>query len=260
MLSYLQSASIVLAGLLLTGFCIWIVNRFWRSEQRKHYNDVIGWQFSVLGTIYAVTIAFVLSSVWGNYINTSAEVSEEASANLGVFRSAENLPKPYSDELRAVAIRYARIVIDSEWPTMARGGQPTEGGRAIADMWVVSTDMIKAQPARSTASESVRTAIRLLQDHRERRREQYRGRLPPIMWAILIGGAVLVVGTSCLSGNERLLLHCFHVLSISFLILLMLTAVADIARPFEGGTSLDPVAFREAYTRMSTAVDPLSAP
>jgi|HubBroStandDraft_5_1064220.scaffolds.fasta_scaffold64936_2 hypothetical protein len=28
MLSYLQSASIVLAGLLLTGFVIWIINRF----------------------------------------------------------------------------------------------------------------------------------------------------------------------------------------------------------------------------------------
>jgi len=35
--------------------------------------------------------------------------------------------------------------------------------------------------------------------------------------------------------------------------------VADLARPFEGGTSLEPVAFGEAYTRMATAVDPLSA-
>jgi predicted membrane protein len=79
------------------------------------------------------------------------------------------------------------------------------------------------------------------------------------MWAVLISGAVLVVVTSYLSGNEQLLLHCFHVLSISFLILLMLTAMADLARPFEGGTSLEPVAFREAYTRMATAVDPISA-
>jgi hypothetical protein len=259
MLSYLQSASIVLAGLLLTGFLVWIINRFWRTEQRKHYNDVIGWQFGVLGTIYAVTIAFVLSSVWGSYTTTSEDLSEEASASLGVFRSAENLPKPYSDELRAVAIRYARVVVDDEWPTMAKGGQPTEGGPVVAAMWAVSNNVLKALPAQSTSAVSVRTAIRLLQDDRERRKEQYRSRLPPIMWAVLISGAVLVVVTSCLSGNEQLLLHCFHVLSISFLILLMLTAVADLARPFEGGTSLEPVAFREAYTRMATAVDPISA-
>jgi hypothetical protein len=110
-------------------------------------------------------------------------LSEEASANLGVFRSAENLPKPYSDELRAVAVRYARVVIDNEWPTMAKGGQPTEGGLVIAAMWAVSTDMLKALPAESTAAVSVRTAIRLLQDDRERRKEQYRSRLSPIMWA-----------------------------------------------------------------------------
>jgi hypothetical protein len=211
------------------------------------------------GTIYAVTIAFVLSSVWQSYTTASVDLTEEASADLGVFRKAENLPKPYSDELRAVAIRYARVVVDNEWPAMAKGGQPTKGGTVIAAMWAVSTDMLKALPAQFTAAESVRTAIRLLQDDRERRKEQYRSRLPPIVWAVLISGAVLVVVTSCLSGNEQLLLHCFHVLSISFLILLMLTAVADLARPFEGGTSLEPVAFGEAYTRMATAVDPLSA-
>jgi hypothetical protein len=260
MLSYLQSASIVLAGLLLTGFFIWFINRFWRIEQRKHYNDIIGWQFGVLGTIYAVTIAFVLSSVWGSYVATSADVAGEASATLGVFRSAENLPKPYSDELRAVAIRYARVVIDDEWPKMAKGDQPTDGNSVVAAMWVVSTDMLKALPAQSSAALSVRTAIRLLQDDRARRKEQYRNHLPPLLWAVLISGAVLVIASSCLSGNEQLLLHCFHVLSISFLILLMLTAVADIARPFEGGTSLDSAAFGEVYTRMSTAVNPLSAP
>jgi Protein of unknown function (DUF4239) len=259
MLSYLQSALIVLAGLLLSGLLIWIINRFWRIDERKHYNDIMGWQFGVLGTIYAVTIAFMLSSVWGSYTATSADVSEEASADLGVFRSAENLPKPYSDELRAVAIQYTRVVIDAEWPTMAKGGDPTQGGSAIAEMWAISTDMLKALPAQSAAAVSVRTAIRLLQDNRALRKEQYESRLPPIMWAVLICGGVLVVATSCLSGNERLLLHCFHVLSISFLILLMLTAVADLARPFEGGTSLEPEAFREVYTRMTTAVNPLSA-
>jgi len=101
---------------------------------------------------------------------------------------------------------------------------------------------------------------RALQDAREQRREQYRYRLSPLMWAVLIGGALLVIASSCLSGNENLLLHYYHVLSLSALILLMLAAIADIARPFEGGTSLAPIAFQDASSRMTTAVDPLSAP
>ena len=260
MLSYLQSISVIVVGLIATVFAALIVNKVWGAGARKQYNDVMGWQFGVLGTTYAVILGFMLSSVWNSYMLASDDVSEEATATLGVFRSAENLPKPYSDELRALAIQYAGAVADREWPAMAADQKITDGDAVIASMWKLSLAMLKDLPAQSEAASSVRTAIRTLQDKHEVRREQYRSELPPIMWAVLIGGAILVMISSCLSGNQNVFLHYFHVLSISALILLMLSAVADIARPFGGGTSLDPVAFREAYTRMSTAVDPLSAP
>jgi Protein of unknown function (DUF4239) len=260
MLSYLQSVWVILAGLLGSVLSIWIINRFWGATARKPYNEIMGWQFGVLGTTYAVILGFMLSSVWSSYMVASEDVTEEATATLGVFRSAENLPKPYSDELRNIAIRYADVVINKEWPAMANDDSLKDGDSVIASMWTLSLNMLKNVPAQSDAASSVRSAIRALQDKHERRREQYRSRLPPIMWAVLIGGAILVIASSCLSGNENLLLHYFHVLSISALILLMLTAIADIARPFQGGTSLDPIAFREAFYRMSTAVGPLSAP
>lgn len=260
MLSYFQSAAVIVAGLFGTFLAIFIVNRFWGVAARKRYNDVMGWQFGVLGTTYAVILGFMLSSVWNSYMLASQDVSAEATADLNVFRSAENLPRPYSDQLRSTAIQYADVVLHEEWPAMARDAALTDGDPVIAAMWRVSFDSLKDLPAQSAPAASVRTAIRSLQDRRERRREQYRSRLPPLMWAVLIGGAILVITSSCLSGTENLPLHYFHVLSISALILLMLAAVADIARPFQGGTSLDPVAFSEAYTRMSTAVTPLSAP
>jgi hypothetical protein len=260
MLSYFQSVLVIVLGLLGTVVAIWILNRLWGATARKRYNDVMGWQFGVLGTTYAVILGFMLSSVWTSYTVASGDVSGEATAALNVFRSAENLPKPYSDQLRGLATEYAKDVVDREWPAMARDEEIKDGDGVIASMWVVSSDSLKVVAADSRAATSVRFAIRNLQDRRERRREQYRSHLPPIMWAVLVGGALLVIASSCLSGTENLMLHYFHVLSISTLILLMLSAIADIARPFGGGTSLDPSAFREAYTRMDTAVDQLSAP
>jgi hypothetical protein len=259
MLSYFQSALVIVAGLLGTIVAIWVVNRFWGAASRKRYNDVMGWQFGVLGTTYAVILGFMLSSVWNSYMLAAHDVAAEATADLGVFRSAENLPRPYSDQLRNNAIQYANVVMNQEWPEMAKSETLKDGDPVIASMWTVSFDMLNALPAQSTPAASVRAAIRSLQDRRERRKEQYRAKLPPLMWAVLIGGAILVIASSCLSGTENRVLHYFHVLSLSALILLMLAAIADIARPFEGGTSLDPVAFQEAYTRMSTAVNPLSA-
>ena len=96
MYSYLQSSLLVVLGLCGSGFIVWILNRIWPTRHRKQYNDVIGWQFGVLGTTYAVVLGFMLSSVWANYLVASADVAGEANADLGVFRSAENLPEPYS--------------------------------------------------------------------------------------------------------------------------------------------------------------------
>lgn len=260
MLSYFQSFLVIVVGLFATVVAIWILNRFWGATARKRYNDVMGWQFGVLGTTYAVILGFMLSSVWGNFTVASSDVSAEATAALNVFRSAEGLPKPYSDQLRTLATDYANTVVDREWMEMAADKPMTDGDAVITSMWVLSLEMLKVIPADSRAATSVRFAIRTLQDKRERRREQYRSHLPPIMWAVLIGGAILVIASSCLSGTENLKLHYFHVLSISTLILLMLSAIADIARPFGGGTSLSPAAFSEAYLRMATAISPLSAP
>jgi hypothetical protein len=36
------------------------LNRFWPVEKRHKPNDLIGWQLSVLGTTYAVTLGFML--------------------------------------------------------------------------------------------------------------------------------------------------------------------------------------------------------
>ena len=136
--------------------------------------------------------------------------------------------------------------------------KPVEGDVPIAAMWVVATDAQRALSSQSQNLLLVRSGLRLLQDRREQRMEQFRSRLPPIMWAVLISGAVLVIGSACLSGNEKMLLHSFHVLSISFVILLTLSAVADLARPFEGGASVSSTAFQEVLHRMTAAVNPLS--
>ena len=35
-----------------------------RLPKRRTYNDIIGWQVSVLGTTYAVILGFMLYTVW----------------------------------------------------------------------------------------------------------------------------------------------------------------------------------------------------
>lgn len=43
------------------------LNRAWPAEKRHAYNDLVGWQLSILGTTYAVILGFMLYTVWTAY-------------------------------------------------------------------------------------------------------------------------------------------------------------------------------------------------
>jgi hypothetical protein len=64
------------------------------------------------------------------------------------------------------------------------------------------------------------------------------------MWNVLIFGAVIVIGSSCLLGNEKQSIHYFHVVSLTVLIVVTLLSISDLDRPFDGGTRINPIAFR----------------
>ena len=64
MLSIWQSVLIVLGTIALSLVFLAVLRRIWPATQRTEHNDIIGWQISVLGTTYAVILAFMLWNVW----------------------------------------------------------------------------------------------------------------------------------------------------------------------------------------------------
>ena len=59
-------------------------------------------------------------------------------------------------------------------------------------------------------------------------------------------GAGVTVGSSCLLGNDNAWLHYCQVLALTFVVVVALASIADLARPFEGAVSVTPVAFERA--------------
>jgi hypothetical protein len=71
--------------------------------------------------------------------------------------------------------------------------------------------------------------------HRRIRLLESRERLPALLWAVLAVGGIVTVGSTCLFGVDNFKLHMVQVFEISFLLSLMLVAIASIDRPFQGG-------------------------
>lgn len=248
MLSYLQSATIVLLSVSLSLGLTLLLNRGLEDSTRKRANGVNGWQLSILASIYAVALGFMLSDAWLAYQTATQDVRAEAAAVLTIDRTAALLPDRCSATLQQQAQNYAHTVAEIEWPNMQSQRFHASAQPIVRGMWQTIND---CHLTNETARDSVIRALEGLQAHRDARMEDYNGHLPAIMWAVMLFGAVIVIAASCLLGNEKQSIHRFHVVSLTILISLMLLAISDLDRPFDGATRIEATSFHSVSLETS---------
>src|SRR5262249_7650801 len=106
-----QNVAVVMVTVLASLLIMAGVNRIWPRERRRSYNDLIGWELTVLGTTYAVILGFMLYAVWTTVYEAERNVDFEASAAVDVYRLAEGMPAPQRSELQRLARNYVDTVI-----------------------------------------------------------------------------------------------------------------------------------------------------
>src|SRR5215467_1850976 len=121
-----QNVLVVAAAVIGSLLFVVGVNAIWPGEKRRKYNELIGWQLTILGTTYAVILGFMLYAVWTTYGEADLNVDHEANAVADIYRLAEELPEPQRAHLKMLARSYAEIVVNRDWPQMAKREQPRQ--------------------------------------------------------------------------------------------------------------------------------------
>ena len=98
----------------------------------------------------------------------------------------------------------------------------------------------------SQALGELMNTLRGLTEHRRIRILQSHEMLPAILWMVLIGGGIVTVGAACFFGVPNFRFHLLQVATLSFLISLVLVAIADIDRPYQGDVKVSPEGFQFA--------------
>jgi hypothetical protein len=220
------------------------LHRLW-APSRRAQNDVVGPSVGVIGTMYAVLVAFMLSGVWQNFQEARVNAEQESNALVDLYRFAEGLPGETRAHVQALAREYAKRMLNEEWPAMHRDIAPEQSG-ATHDLWAA---LVAQQPRNQTESlvlDHALTELNSMSEHRRIRLLQSKTQLPPILWTVLVVGGIVTVASSCLFGAENLRAHMIQVFAISFLVSLMLTAIAQVDRPYQGDVHVEPDGFRFA--------------
>jgi hypothetical protein len=158
---------------------------------------------AVLGTMFAVMLAFVILFSLQTYQDARQGASREAIAVAELHVIAEVLGGDSGELLHGDLDCYARSVVQQEWPAMREGG-PSE----VTQSWVtrMANDFAAANPV--GAKQEVAYAQWF--DEQVQRREGRRARLaeatpsvPLPMWVVLGIGATAILAYMCAQADRR---------------------------------------------------------
>jgi hypothetical protein len=247
--------SVIVAGSLAF---LGLLQRLWPNEQRRLHNELIGWQVTVLGTTYAVIVGFMLYAVWTNFEAARSNAEAEANSLVNVVRTADGLPPDKRDQIAELAVKYANDMLTKEWPAMARLQVSPASHQIVVQLWKVVATTKVTDAAEQTSLDHTLTELSDFAGHRRTRQLDVTSTLPPVLWAVLIVGAMVTIISACMFGTADFKLHFLQVFMLSLLVGLALVAIADINRPYQGSVHVEPSGFERARTSLSdiSAPDP----
>ena len=225
------------------------LNRLWPVEKRHTQNDLIGWQLSVLGTTYAVTLGFMLYTDWTNFNTAYLNAELEANSLRNIYRLAEGMPQQRA-EIQDLTRAYADAVLNHDWPDMAAGRLPEDSHLVNERMWKTLMSIKGASPSELMAEDHAISELNTLTMHRRTRLLQSTYELPSIFWGVLLAGGVLTILSVSMFGSANSRIHTFQVFSLTLLITLVMLAIADVDRPFRGWVHISSYAFERAQATM----------
>lgn len=248
MLSITQNVIIIAGSVALAVAFLMFLRVVWDPVDRREHNSVVGWHLGVLGTTYAVLMAFMLSGVWADFESAQTNVEVEANSLVNLFRISSGLPITQRRQIQILSRDYANLMITEEWPAMRRVSLSPAGFRTTQQLWETLLQTDARSLVEQTSLNQALAALAMITEHRRIRQLQSRSQLPVILWVVLIAGAVITVGTLCVFGITNLKLHTAQVITASFMVALVLVAIADIDQPFQGSVHVRPDGFEFART------------
>src|SRR5207302_308075 len=99
----------------------------------------------------AVVLGFLTVVVWQQFTEARQVVVSESSADIDAWHTAVGLPPAVRERVRADVVRYANIMIKSEWPSMRRGAFDEAAGIVVMDAIDAAGSFLPANMSESNA-------------------------------------------------------------------------------------------------------------
>ena len=196
-----------------------------------------------LTVTFGVIVGFSAFLVLNKYQAAEQRVQSEAADVEEVYRYAQELPEPERDQIQGLAVSYARTVVEEEWPLMRQGKTSPHADDLEEELHRSILLFEPTTGSQQTIYAQLLENVDDLGEDREARLLYVGQRLPSILWAALVGLAIILVVFSYLIGMENRRLHLLVVAALAGGIVLVLFMVGELDRPFGAEPRVGPEPF-----------------
>lgn len=202
----------------------------------RHQVDPGPWSstLSYVAPTYGIILGFFIVFLFGQFDNARQAVGDEATAIGTAFEQARLFPESRPGIQQAL-ICYARAVPRYDWPAMRQGGGASEVDQAFSDL-VVSVgvgDRLTPGVLHSATAMNMASQIGGISTARETRLVAAETSEPSMLWALLIGGAALVLVLLFMAAiGARRLTHALLVSLATMFTASALLLVVALSQPF----------------------------
>ncbi len=169
------------------------VRKFVSLERLSTYHEVAGYLLSIIGTLYAVLLGFVVVDAMQNMQEVRGLVSMEASGLANIYLCSEGLPEEKRTAIRSLCTQYAEEVIDDEWKSLQQKKYSQKTFKTVFKIW---KEITRYEPTtekeKALHQQLIGEICSMTQNHRTRVIVSTHG-VAPVMWLVLIVGGIFTV-------------------------------------------------------------------
>ena len=235
-----------IVGLAIGG--MFLVRRSVTLSTLESHNQVAGFIYSVVGVVYAVLLAFIAIVVWQQHTQVQTQIEQEANQLGDLYRNAQVFPEEVRTRLQSQIRAYGRIVLEKEWPAMAKGETSVDAWAAYNQLWRAYQQVeARNDHERLWYSKSL-DQLDQLGDYRRLRVLSNRAAVPALMWVVLLATGIITIGFSFFFGTTNSSAQALMIAALSATIGFVLFLIWALNHPFAGLIRVEPVAFHHVWT------------
>ena len=244
----LSSLLVVVPAVLLCIGALWFVRTVFSTETLRKNHDVAGFTFSIVGVLYSVILGFTVVNEQTRYNAALETIHTESTILADLYRDAEFFPLAGTKEIRANLRKYVEYIINEEWNIRPTKQLQIGIQTMTQSLWYsyYKIDLVD-EKTRIFYQQSIDKLDGLMNARLAREFSTWE-RLSPMMWSLLIIGALITIGFMFFFGLESLRSQMLMTALLSGYLSFILYLVFSLDHIFKGPEGIKPTAFEQVLT------------